>query len=319
MSDHDKFPHSSNEQLSEDWDSASSDGDSEESIAAEYSEAPSSRKKRTAASCLGIPMDCSVVSLDVIGKLLQRRPDLFDYDWVYNRGRAVSTIVKRDDFFNVYEAVNFANYRSYVLNFSMTVDWQRGGYYTPDDVDIAFVDFIERFRKFCAYWKVPAIYYAVFENGPTIGYHSHIHLHFPHSKQKQLVAWMKASLTGADGEPFPSGFYEYERHKDDHVIGQWLWFRYSMKGLDPSLLKGEKEEFPPGTTFNSIVGVDRKPPGPVLLKRVRLSRVIGAKAQKLAQYTPPYMTMLPRDQWYSDREYRRGRLERDTLPPIEML
>ena len=263
---------------------------------------------RKPATYLGVIPEDTVVSLDHASKVFARRPDLFESDEEQptTSRRRPTFEMPRDDFYLLYDSVLYANYLGRVMNFDLTVSWQKGGYAMPDDVDIGFSGFVERFRKFCQYWGQPAYYYAVFENGPTVGYHSHIHLHFPHELQPKLIEWLQSTLVTPNGDPFPRSCYEWKRHKDDHTVSQWWGFRYAVKALDPKFSHADRPASQNFKTFSEAVGVRHKPTGPLVIKRVRLAREIALAARKKARYYVKNLFSLPLEDRYGNHEYRRG-------------
>lgn len=262
---------------------------------------------------LGVIPESSVVSLDHAGKLFQRRPDLFesDDDTPTVPPRRPTTSMRRKDFYQLYEAVLYANYLGCVMNFELSICWQRGGFAMPDDVEIAFSGFIERFRKFCGYWETPAYYYAVFENGATVGYHSHIHLHFPHVLQPKLIQWLQSTLETPAGGPFPRAYYDWKRHKDDSTVSQWMWFSYAVKALDPSFTRVEQRAREQFKTFNEAAGVRCKPTGPLVIKRVRLAREIAEDARRKRKFRVHNMFVFARDRRFGSEVYLLGMRDRE--------
>lgn len=220
-----------------------------------------------------------------------------------------SEYIHRDDLFRAYEGIRFANYLGYTLNVELTVCWECEGYEGDEAVDAAFRMFIDRFKKFVRYQKSRPFYWAVFENGPSVGLHSHMALHVQDSWARDFRRWLTGALRKPDGTPLLT--YSTRIHRGWHVNSQWPWFKYAFKGLNPALLPDEECQFPQGTTLNSLAGVRRDYTGAVSIKRVRIARSMLTKAQQEANYRmPPSLAGLPMNERYSDSEYRRGAADR---------
>jgi len=232
-----------------------------------------------------------------------------------------SEYIHRDDFFRTYEGICFANRMGVSLNVELTVCWEASGCSEEDvyelmaseiykDVvssDTAFRLFMDRYKKFVRYRNGTPYYWAVFENGPHVGLHSHIGLHIPDSWSGYFRRWLKRTLVNHNGEPMT---YSVHIHKERHITGQWQWFRYAFKGTDPTLKESEQLENGPGATFNSLAGIRQYCGGGVPFKRVRISRSMLGQAQRDANYIPPPFTKLNVSKRYSDSEYREGNSER---------
>lgn len=239
-------------------------------------------------------------------------------------GPRPSAHITRDDMFDVYEGIGFANYEGFVFNVELSVNWYRGGnYWTGAHADKAFEAFILRYRKFCGHRGIKPRYYAVFENSRRVGLHSHIHLCFPHAQKRALRDWMTNTLVMSDGRLIPKTDWKLRIRKDLNFVGQWKWFRYLMKGLDPALSRIERKICRPGVTLNKLVGVRQRNTGVVGIKRVRVSRsIIGEEERKKAGYelqrSMPYMSESER---YGTLEYRRGKAERlaREILPLEII
>jgi hypothetical protein len=270
---------------------------------------------------LGVIPDDTVVSIDHMSKLYERRPDLFESDEEQPpaRGRKPSQHLTRHQFYNLWEAVQYANYRGYVMNFELTICWQKAGYATPDDVEIGFNHFIERLRKFCEYRRKPyTYYYAVIENGPSVGYHSHMHLHFPRKLHSKLIDWIRDTLTTPDGQPFPKSCYDFDCRQDHDTEAQWFWFQYVVKALDPRFKRKERliAQHHNFKTFNQAAGVKCRSTGPIAIKRVRIAQVIARTKRRKTKYYVNNVFFLRLEERYGSHEYERGRRDRIAkLPP----
>ena len=86
------------------------------------------------------------------------------------RSRLATRYITRDEIIRVHEAQRFANYLGFVLNVELTIDWEQAGYKTPDSINGAYEDFIERFRKFAEYRKMEPMYITAFENAENLVY-----------------------------------------------------------------------------------------------------------------------------------------------------
>ncbi len=233
--------------------------------------------------------------------------------------RRPSRYIDRKTFYRIYEGIQFANYQGAVMNAELSVNWEMAGYSSPEDIDQAFEALTQRWRKYCAHRELPNFYYGVFENGKEYGYHSHLHLHVPQWTRKFFRRWLATALMLPDRSPMPSTMFEVRLHKDDHFIGQWQWFKYLMKGVDPKLNQSERDTHGQ-KTFNQVMGVFRQAGGQVCIKRVRYSRSMGPKAMALVGYRAPFIgdLLTPWDK-YTWAEYVRGQSDRSPLNRIRCI
>ncbi|MFS8035967.1 hypothetical protein ACI7BZ_03205 [Xanthobacter sp. AM11] len=225
------------------------------------------------------------------------------------RSREGSRYIRRYQVFDLYDAICFANYKGAILNIELTISWKLAGISSPTDVNRAYNVLMDRFRKFMVQRRYPAYYYAVFENDRKIGYHNHIGLHVPNSLQAAFRRWIKNIELEIVQGTTTGRLFHIRLHKQSSVKSQWQWFKYCVKGLDPSLTKRDKQLGKPDA--NSLAGVWRRETGYVELQRVRIARSLGHKARRDASYTPKHcITNISEPNRYSDWEFERGRVDR---------
>ncbi len=241
-----------------------------------------------------------LTNLDVLGRTCRPRRE---------RVRAPSKYISRREFWAAYEAVSFANYCGVVFNVELTILWEVAGFDGPKEIDEAFVSFMERYRKFDEHRYVEVYYYAAFENGEDKGYHSHIHLFFPHHMKSELRDWLNKSLRTADG----SAFFKMKVKRPERFVGQWRWFQYTMKGLDPRLTEKENRLRDTDGAYHQEVGLRRQEEtGLIAIKRVRFSRSIAPSKRAKAGYKLSHASFMQETnaQRYGKVEYERGFMAR---------
>ncbi|MFD1330742.1 hypothetical protein ACFQ4O_01885 [Methylopila musalis] len=215
--------------------------------------------------------------------------------------------------FELYDALRFANYSGFVFNVEVTINWQKAGLKHPSQIDRSFQKLTDRYRKYASQRKIPILYYAVFENGRYMGYHSHMSFHVPDCRHGEFSKWLEQTLKeGFDGISLTK-FYKPKFNRNNNVLGQWLWFQYCMKGVNPRLQKGEFPREDGKNTVHELMMMrfGPIPAGVVEIDRVRVSRSLRAKAQRAAGYVVPedVCDVSPYLLW-SDSEYRRGIADR---------
>lgn len=223
--------------------------------------------------------------------------------------------IPRGRFYDAYEAVCFANANGHTMTNFLTINWSQCGFGSPFIVNRAYLAFMERFAKFARQRNRPILYLTIFENSPSVGYHSHTLFHFPHYFEKEVDKWLEKSVVGADGLPVRGDFYEFRSDKDKNTTAQWNIFRYMFKCIDPNIEKRERPEFY-GKTTQEIYELTRGIANSdvVELQRVRISRSINKTAQRLVHYRVVYdirEEIYPTSRaYFSDVELRRGAEER---------
>ncbi|MCA0278912.1 MAG: hypothetical protein LCH86_23200 [Proteobacteria bacterium] len=187
-----------------------------------------------------------------------------------------------DQFFELYDAVCFANSRNWVMN--VTVDIQPGylGIVGEGEIFRAFRVWLARYRDWCSQRRIESVYIYVWERPRDKGLHVHMLCHIPDGLQTEFKSWACLSVQSLS----KPGAYaahltpEVRRRKQATAENQWRPFKYRMKGLSP-------EVYLPGTgvmkTLVDQTGIDAKPQGEITGKRVGSSRSISWKARKAAQ------------------------------------
>ncbi|MFG1181486.1 hypothetical protein [Xanthobacter versatilis] len=225
---------------------------------------------------------------------------------------ATTKYISRDQAIKLYSSILFANYQGVVLNVELTIAWKVANIVSAKAVTQNLERFLDRFRKFMAHRNLSAFYYAVHENGKTLGYHTHLALHVPDRYRKDFHRWWHNIDNASDGSDGTESFMNARFHRDDSVHSQWRWFQYCMKGLDPRLMPKEKPiNGQKNTDLNTLAGVWRRETGRVEMRRVLTSRSLGPDARSKAGYQPPFsFNRAPFEERYTDAEYKRGQSER---------
>ncbi len=191
---------------------------------------------------------------------------------------------------NVYDAVLFANELGSVLNVEITVTWRYAIILDYNEIEINYKKFSDRLRKFLEYHNCPVHYYAIFENGPSEGYHTHFAAHIPDRIRPEFKSWRRrAARDWAVALDVSARFLHVHMHRDDNVAAQWNLFKYLMKGLNPKLSRLQKRVMPKADTANYYYGVQKREAGAIMLNRVRIARALGPLARsKLPFYDRPH-------------------------------
>lgn len=248
-----------------------------------------------------------------------------DMAWC-GRLRRPTRYISRDELCRLYEGILFANYQGAVLNAEVTFSWRLAGYEGTIQMNGALNRLLDRFRKFAAHREMKAYYYAVNEHGKHNGYHTHMSFHIPDKYRDDFRRWLSDINSDTANARRTKGFIFLRTHKQDAVHSQWRWFQYCMKGLDPRLLKGEaKGEGYEKLDTNKLAAVWRSETGSIDIKRLRIARAMGKKAQADAGYKPPFTMLNVRPEYrYQDSEYRRGLIDhnevlRETLKALDSM
>lgn len=228
------------------------------------------------------------------------------------QAKAGSRYIRRDQVFDLYDAILFANYQGRVLNVEMTISWNVAGITDPKDVNRAFNVFRDRFRQFLAHRKCPALYYAVFENSKRMKLHTHIAAHVPDEHLPVFRDWWRSIESEYPKGQSGTKMFVVRTRKRTPIHSQWRWFQYLMKGMDPKLRSAEKG---PGVKdANSLAYVWRRETGIVEVQRVRIARSLGPKARRKNGYAPfQSLTDVDLGKRYGDFEFQRGRMLRGEI------
>jgi len=233
--------------------------------------------------------------------------------------------IHRNDLFCAYDGIRFANYLGVVLNVELSICWGRAGYFLDDMADKAYRMFIDRLRKFTHSKGFEPYFWTTFECGPAVGIHSHMGLYIKDEFTGPFRRWLSRALIDSSGKPMDRDDYSVRVRfrAERNITSQWRWFQYGFKGLDPRLALDEQNQYPTGTTLNSLAGVRQAYAGALSLKRVRISRTMMEAARQSAGYCAPKgMHELNPEERYSDAEYSRGTAERmqaETLKALNAL
>ncbi|RWB61875.1 MAG: hypothetical protein EOQ48_14090 [Mesorhizobium sp.] len=214
--------------------------------------------------------------------------------------------ITRDQFFELYDAVCFANSRGWVMN--VTVDIQPGnlGIVGHDEIFKTFRIWLARYRDWCSQRHIESIYIYLWERPPDRSLHVHMMCHIPDILQAEFEDWAYASIRSLTK---PGSLWvapDIKTRKKATAANQWFAFRYRIKGLSPEI-------YLPGTgprrALADQIGVRAEPQGEIGGKRVGSSRVISWKARREAQDKATFIPLAcdgdtPADAFWTDMYLR---------------
>jgi hypothetical protein len=242
-----------------------------------------------------------------------------------------SSTITPDEFRRAFTAVATANLMGWVLNSFVTVSWRLGGIST----DALAADchdgllglmrcwFRDRRRgtacpRFAAIW--------VKEVGRTLGMHSHLLVHVPHTLRFEFRTWLVRAVHKIVEAPDILSSPERQGGRLVHVSAnfdretrdQWNVFRYLMKGLDPeAVLMFTTDRAHVRHLAREFGGIDSRPQGVIFGKRVGNSTDIGPSALRRLSCQSVVPAIWPKGAFegeglaYDDRFLRAGELCQD--------
>ena len=232
-------------------------------------------------------------------------PEIFDKSL---RKSPITRHITRSQCANVYDAILFANYSGSTLNNMMTIVWKYAGLNTEEAICTAYEALTDRLRKFLEYHGCVPHYYAVFENGPKEGYHTHIAVHIPDRIRAEFKAWHAKNAARLCVDPKTvSRLMHVHMRRNNHIRSQWAIFKYLMKGLDPQLQRRELKMNPHllRKTANYYLGVRQRDTGCLAISRVHIARGLQSAARRKAGYEKPLaIDEVSYERRYSDYMYR---------------
>ncbi len=97
-------------------------------------------------------------------------------------------------------------------------------------------------------------------------------------------------------------------YKETNFVAQHKWFAYVMKGVNPRLLPSERAAFGLEVTLNKLAEVRQERTGEVAIKRVRIARSLGVKAQQQVAWINPHpiTCIASQGKRFDDSEHNRG-------------
>ncbi|MER9413177.1 hypothetical protein [Mesorhizobium sp. M0589] len=185
----------------------------------------------------------------------------------------ISSYISVNEFFRLYDAVQFANSCGWLMNVELTVAYQASDAQSLK----AFRSFISRYRSWCEHHDVPCAYIYVWERPPNTPLHVHLHLHIPNRAQSKARAWLKLTLGVSTSSPVASIGLDVRQPKD--VVSQWIWFRYINKGIEPHI-SSKGDETCERYKFARQLGIRGIAQGQILFKRTGRSLQISDTAQQ---------------------------------------
>lgn len=188
--------------------------------------------------------------------------------------------ITEHQFFELYDAVCFANSKGRIMN--VTVDIQPGNLGIVGEAEIfkTFRVWLARYRDWCSQRHVESVYIYVWERPKDKSLHVHMQCHVPDDLQDEFKDWAHTSLRSLTR---PGALWvapDIKTRKSATAANQWYPFFYRMKGLSPAI-------YLPGTgarkSLVDQVRIRARPQGEISGKRVGSSRSIAWKARKAAQ------------------------------------
>ena len=146
-----------------------------------------------------------------------------------------------EQFFDLYHAICFANSRGRIMNVEVTINFGYLGMISDDEIFEAFHVWTGRLRAWLSHRYIAEIYIYVFERPGKTSLHVHVLMHIPAEHHAAFAKWARTSVRSFAK---PGAIWPNEQPcvnvRDKASIGrQWYWFRYIVKGLDPSIALGE--------------------------------------------------------------------------------
>lgn len=174
---------------------------------------------------------------------------------------------------NIIQAAGYADQVGLPLNRHLTISWEHAQ--CIGRVQDVQGKFLERFSKWIRYHGGNPAYVWSIENGPALGYHSHIFCHVPtdlfRSFKRMVPGWI-------DGEPNQSGPTKtFKVTTIKYGVGVRRLNR--LKGVTRYILKAANDE------TAELFGIIQKPQsaGVVFGKRLGTSQNIGRAARVLSR------------------------------------
>ena len=171
---------------------------------------------------------------------------------------------------NVIQAAGYADQVGLPLNRHLTISWEHAK--CIGRVQDVQAKFLERFSKWIRYHGCTPAYAWSIENGPVLGYHSHIFCYVP---SILLADFKKMVPRWIDGEPDQSG--ATKTFKVTTIkYGDGVRRLNKLKGVTRYILKAANDE------TAELFGINQKPQdtGIVFGKRVGTSQNIGRVARE---------------------------------------
>jgi hypothetical protein len=190
----------------------------------------------------------------------------------------------------LYESVAFANYTGTVMNTFTTIAWSTVGVSTDEKVQDASAEFLDRFRRWCAYKKIPCHHVWVMERGKRLGLHIHILAHIPPLYRTSYGSWaLSAVRTTTKQEPLRGKMVDGKPplstlHIGNRPMGitdQWRAFRYMVKGVGPDEVQKFLGRHYHSMLVREFAGLRCSDQGEVKGQRSGHSQRLADKAQRL--------------------------------------
>jgi hypothetical protein len=200
-------------------------------------------------------------------------------------------------FDNLYSAVCYANSRGWVLNVEMTITWPLLGLRSDTEVGRRLAQFLHLLYHFCRDKRnLDFVLIWVMERGAERGLHTHLAVHLPIAVKPQFRRWVRRALkrmTGVDPDRViitPGGQrlkpLHFDFRSDYSAYSQWQWFKYMIKGIDPTAICGPDDESVERVW--RVIDVRPEPVGIMSTKRVGWSKLIGPEARDDDGFFSPF-------------------------------
>lgn len=221
----------------------------------------------------------------------------------------ITDYLSADDFKKVHAAISAANFAGRTLTSFLTINWRLLG---SDEVKAA--QQFKALRSRIQWWmrdrKVPWLGVYVWEN-PVGGLNSHLLFHLPvellgpdkrtkgyDRRERGFRPWLdQAMLDLIELPELPKGAYLLQWRDANAFPGQWVWFRYMMKGLDPDAWVRDADRRL--VRLWELAGLELEKQGRVSGKRAGTTRNLGFRRLRQAGYQPP----LGRGVWHAEQLY----------------
>ncbi|MGX8011389.1 hypothetical protein ACVDG8_021700 [Mesorhizobium sp. ORM8.1] len=187
-----------------------------------------------------------------------------------------------EQFFELYDAVCFANSKGWLMNVEFTLQPGNLGIVGEREALSAFGVWMKRYRDWCSQRAIVSVYIYAWERPPGTSLHLHMQFRLPPEHQTDFVNWARSSVQSLckPGAYASHTQPDIQLRRTATVVSQWAWFRYLIKGLSPAIsLLGDG----PAQALVDQIRVRTKPQGEITGKRVGSSRSIGLNARNAAR------------------------------------
>ncbi|TGQ89959.1 hypothetical protein EN851_20190 [Mesorhizobium sp. M8A.F.Ca.ET.208.01.1.1] len=200
--------------------------------------------------------------------------------------------ITKDQFYELFDAVCFANLSGRVMNVEFTLQLGNLGILGESAAFGALGIWMKRYRDWCSQRDIERVYIYVWERPPGRSLHLHMQFHIPAEYLTDFKGWARGSVQSLCK---PAAYASHtqpqiELRRTARVKSQWKWFEYLIKGLSPEIcLPGTG----PRKTLVDQLGIRAEPQGEIAGKRVGSSRSISWQARNDAQIAGTFAPWRP--------------------------